>query len=140
MKIALSTDAILENIYAASALYAVTNPANERPPLLCRDQRSALVLVIEDAFTYQLLQMLSYVKGYTIADGLLTVDLSDDIVSESNPPLQLLQTIVTARTLAAVWHNFDIKRSLDHDARADAATRLLLSHVRISSLRIRRSF
>jgi hypothetical protein len=139
MKIVLSVDVILENIYAASALYAVTNTDKEYPALLCRDQSDALTRVIEDAFSYQLLQMISYVKGYSIADGLLNVELSDELASSDFSIMPLMQTIVTARTLAAVWRNFDLKRSETYDLRASNATAIILATASFPSLRIIRS-
>jgi hypothetical protein len=126
MTVTLSTDVILENIYAASALYTITNQSDKHLPLLHRDHRSALLRVIEEAFSNQIMQMLPHVQSFAITDSSLVMELDDEFGSTDSSPAELLQTIITSRALAAVWINIDLKRSQTYSTRADLSTKALL--------------
>lgn len=86
MNITLSTDAILQEIYAASALRYFQNSENGVcPPMLCRDQRRALRMQVKDSFAHVVLRLLPHVISCNLdneADDVAETDDDGDIMLE----------------------------------------------------------
>lgn len=60
----LSSNAIMQEIYAVSALRCVLNGVgNHRSPLLTRDRSAALRIVVKDAFAHVIMKMMPYVEA-----------------------------------------------------------------------------
>ncbi len=80
----LSTTAIIQEIYAASALRCLQNLDNgKRPPLLTRDQEPALRLLVKDSFAHILLRLLPHVATCNLNDennNATTCNGSEDII------------------------------------------------------------
>lgn len=63
----LSTEAILRNIYSASALYSINKGGNTQlPPILTRDNEPSLRLLVKDAFAFVTLKFVAYVESCNI--------------------------------------------------------------------------
>lgn len=60
----LSTTAIMQEIYAASALRCVLNSSSNRnSPLLTRDRSDALRIVVKDAFAHVITRIIAHVES-----------------------------------------------------------------------------
>lgn len=65
----LSTTAIIQEIYATSALQCLQNLDNgKRPPLLTRDQEPALRLLVKDSFAHIILRLLPHIASCNLND------------------------------------------------------------------------
>lgn len=64
MELSLSTQAVMQEIYAASALRCVLNGSDDRrSPLLTRDRGAALRMLVKDAFARVVMQLAQYVEA-----------------------------------------------------------------------------
>ena len=82
----LSTTAIIQEIYAASALRCLQNINNgKRPPLLTRDQEPALRLLVKDSFAHTILRLLPHIVSCNLnnedSDGTHITTTEDVILS-----------------------------------------------------------
>lgn len=85
ISINLSTSAIMQEIYATSALRCLNEGAQSRPAILSRDRQSALAILIKDAFAFIVLKIIPHVEQCNLFDQsscedqslceILTVDL-----------------------------------------------------------------
>lgn len=58
----ISTTAIMQEIYAISALRCLNQGGTQRPAILTRDQGPALALLIKDAFAFVVMKIIPYVE------------------------------------------------------------------------------
>ena len=101
----LSTAAIMQEIYAISALRSMKNNVNT-PPILTRDQQGALRKLIKDAFAFIVMKFISHVEGCNLnnenengvvddsdsEDMILSVDvrLCDDITNSITGVMRII--------------------------------------------------
>lgn len=69
----LSTKAIMQEIYAISALRCLNN-GSKRPAILTRDRAPALRLLIKDAFAFIIMKFISYVENCNLNDTVINDD------------------------------------------------------------------
>ena len=79
----LSTAAIMQEIYAISALRSMKNNVNT-PPILTRDQQGALRKLIKDAFAFIVMKFISHVEGCNLnnenENGVVDDSDSEDMI------------------------------------------------------------
>ncbi len=74
----LSTTAIMQEIYAASALRCVlNNSSNRNSPLLTRDRSDALRIVVKDAFAHVITRIIAHVESSNL-NGETATDATDN--------------------------------------------------------------
>ena len=98
----LSTNAMMQEIYATSALRCLNTGAKSRPAILTSDQRSALALLIKDAFAFVILKVIPYVEHCNLLET--TEQLKpeeDEILSvDFRMPQGVSSSVVTAMRVA----------------------------------------
>ncbi len=74
----LSTAAIMQEIYATSALRCLNQGGAPRPAILTRDQGAALALLIKDAFAFIVMKIIPHVERCPTFDQSAGDDHSSD--------------------------------------------------------------
>lgn len=120
--IALSTDAIIENIYALTALHHMVNGRSASPEALHRDHRSMLAMVVKGAIASCALKLMPHVADTSIGDGAgddassavaddvitVTVTLPSTMEDASLRSMRLfMEQAVGFEALSRVYLNFD---------------------------------
>lgn len=120
MNITLSTDAILQEIYAASALRYFQNSENGVcPPMLCRDQRRALRMQVKDSFAHVVLRLLPHVMSCNLDNETAEADDDGDIMLELELHVPLTFPESAAGTL---------RHALEHAIAMDAMELCYVGH------------
>lgn len=136
----LSTKAILQNIYASSALYCLNNGDSDTlPPILTRDHQPALLRLIKDAFAFVTLRFIAHVEACNLNDEtatgnatdptddmILTIDLraGDDTPNGVAAALRVsLEHAIAAYALHIAFINHDDTASSTHLSTANNHTR-----------------
>lgn len=80
LSLQLSTQAIMNEIYALSALHSLQNPTDGSCSLLTRDRQAALRLVVKDAFAFIVLKIIPHLAGCNLNEetGTGSADTSSD--------------------------------------------------------------
>ena len=70
MSFNLSAHAIMQEIYAASALRCIDSGKNAKslPPILSRDNSAALLLLVKDAFAFVVMKFIAHVEACNLND------------------------------------------------------------------------
>lgn len=77
----LSTNAIMQVIYAASALRSLSNDdGSSLPPTLTPDHREALKLLIKDSFAFVVMRLVAHVDFCNLNDDTTALSPEDDII------------------------------------------------------------
>jgi hypothetical protein len=125
MIVNLTIDVILQRILASSALNALLNAGEERPAVLNSDHREALIPVIQDAFSFQVLDILDIVTAQSQDDTNLTVEFIDTPTSVISSPSELLMACIVARVLHSLWLQVDSERAKAYLSMVQQSTALL---------------
>lgn len=124
--LALSRDSICNSIYALSALRSFTTPENSPlPAILTPDNRKALILAINDAFSNITMRLLSIVSNINFDNDddimMLTLEVSDRIASSSANTLRsLLESSITHYVLHLCYDAANATQSPNYLDRVDA--------------------
>lgn len=135
----LSTSAILQNIYASSALYCLNNGDSDTlPPILSRDHQPALLRLVKDAFAFVTLRFIAHVEACNLNDEtavgnpddptkdmILTIDLraGDDTPNSVAAALRVsLEHAIAAYALHIAFINNDDTASSTHLSTANSHT------------------
>lgn len=81
----ISAHAVMQEIYAASALRTLSNdPSYRVPPILTRHNAPALLRLVKDAFAFVVMKFIAYVEACNLNDESSTVsnvqNLSEDMI------------------------------------------------------------
>lgn len=151
----LSTEAIMNEILAISALRCLSNSDESRPPILTRDRAPALKLLIKDAFAFVVMKIISYVEkcnlndlsaSPTDDDEILSVDLcvNNDVSSTITNAMRVtLNNCIAAYALHICYIGHDNTTSEQHLRIANAeiaALQQLLSTTSFHTVRISPSY
>jgi hypothetical protein len=115
----------LQRILASSALNALLNTGDDCPAVLNGDHREALVPIIQNAFSFQVLDMLDIVTAQSQDDTNLTVEFIDTQAVTINSPAELLMACVAARVLHSLWLQVDSERAKAYQSMVQQSTALL---------------
>ncbi|MBQ8773780.1 MAG: hypothetical protein IJZ17_04810 [Muribaculaceae bacterium] len=124
--LALSRDNICNNIYALSALRSFTTPEDSPfPAILTPDNRKALILVINDAFSNITMRLLSIVSNIDFDNNedimMLTIEVCDRVApSSANTLRALLESSITHYVLHLCYDVANTSKSNNYLDRVDA--------------------
>lgn len=86
----LSTTAIMQEIYAASALRCILNNSRDRnSPLLTRDRSDALRIVVKDAFAHVITRLITHVESCNLNGETATASANVQPEDDSEIVLQV---------------------------------------------------
>lgn len=110
MKIEIKSNDVMEEIYALSALQAYVELPEREKALLQEDQREGLAVLMADAFTETVMELMPRVQGMGMpgenADGNMWIELKIDY-GESEPVGKaigmLLVKIIACMVLSAIY-------------------------------------
>lgn len=144
----LSTEAIMSEIYALSALRCLSNGDESRPPILTRDRAPALKILIRDAFAFIVLKIIRYVERCNINevsqsttdadDEMLSVDLkvcSDVTDTAAKSMQQSLNHCISAYALHICYMGHDNATSEQYEHIANAEVAVLQQLLSLTSYR-----
>lgn len=123
MNITLSTDAILQEIYAASALrYFQNSESSECPPMLSRDQRQALKLQVKDSFAHVVLRLLPHVASCNLNN-----ETAEDAISDDDGDIMLSLDLYVPRTFPESAAG-TLRHALEHAVAMDVMHLCYIGH------------
>lgn len=154
----LSSDAIMREVYAISALHSLQNINNNKTscPILNRDRQPALRLVVKDAFAFIILKTVPHLTGCNLnnetstgvadespdADCIMSIDLSlpDGFPDTAIGSLRhAIENAIAMYTLHLCYLNYDDTLSRRHENLANetiAGISNLIASSRASTPRI----
>lgn len=124
--LALSRDNICNNIYALTALRSFTTPEDSPlPAILTPDNRKALMLAINDAFSNITMRLLSIVSNIDFDNNedimMLTIEVCDRVApSSANTLRALLESSITHYVLHLCYDVANTSKSNNYLDRVDA--------------------
>ena len=136
----ISVSETLKQIYASSALHCYVN-ANKavKPAMLTPDRKAALHLLVRDAFSFVIVDMLPCVASTSTSiddkDEILSVNLDLKIQKgEGMLVAKLVESAIAFYTLHLVYVGEDNSLSGEYEKRAEDCMRKLLEYTRNSKL------
>ncbi len=119
--ITLSTERILEQIYALSALRCYTNSQEARPHLLTRDNRKALLPIVSDAVATTAIALIGVITDIEFdAESpseveLVTLTLDGSVADCSERVRRVIESAVTYRVLGNIYIDSNGKLAMQYD-------------------------